>query len=705
MATPEELQAQLKAASDAWDAFANNIAAFKLSDLSNKFTSFSNDAVNSIKHVSKAFSDLQSGSTELSSSFSKIVGGLSQIVTLTSRFDGFKNMSLQGGAHASTMVEQFDLLVSRFGSFEKAAKSLAGSASPALASAMNKGEAATRAFLEHASSAEHLEQSYLNLLGATGNLNKAFDGVNLKTLDDEVGKFNILLQNTAGQSNKTLSEIGQLAVGLGKIPGAMDQVIKTGGGVDDQLTSMVGVLRLAAGAQRDVTDVVKAMDIAYENLSNPQGQVNDNMQKGAQFFALMSEASQKLGLRFSDTQGYLEHISNAFKNIGDNTQGATNILARFTGALQSTGLTAKASVDVVQGMVDSIKNLEMGTKALISARSGGPGGLQGAFQVENLLRQGKVDQVAKMTEQALRQQFNGRIYTQEEAARSPQAASQFLRQRTLLQSSAFGGLARDADTATRLLEALKQGPMQAGSVIKESMSAVKETTGRGNEIQQRQYTVLNKLNSGMDRLVSLNEMRFKIDARTAIGTTAQNEFADALKTYQDNLSAAATEETKTKEPLPFAETYEKGVANAVGTIGSSIDAIPQVGALAADTAKGAVDAISDAVKQVRVDSNNKKITEDVVKDQIRTRNATINSPTMRSVASNTMAATTRPILNIPKIPETVKHQIEMAPVKIQLIVEKNPDLNIQAITDRPKDTTITTVNRTVAQGGLNNAQR
>lgn len=705
MATsPEELQAQLKAAQDAWDTFTTDIGNFKLTDLTSKFNSFATEAIRSIKSVSASMAQMQDGTSKMGESLTKVAGGLSQIVTLATRFDAFKNLTVQGGASASTMADQFDLLLIRFGSFDKAAKELANGATPALASALAKGQEATRAFFEHAASAEHLEQVYLSLQGATGNLGKSFGAMGLKNLDDDIGRFATMLSDAAAQSNKTLGEVSKLATGLGTIPGALTQMIRTGEGSDQQMTALIGTLRLAAGAQRDVNEVVKVMETAYEKLGNAQGPVNDNVDKGARMFGLMSEASQKLNLRFSDTEGFLNRVAENFKNIGDNTQGATNILARFTGALQNTGLTAKASVDLVSGMVDAMKKLEVGTKALISARTGGPGGLQGAFQIDNLIRGGKIDQVSKMLEQTLRQQFNGKIYTQAEAGQSQQAASQFLRQRTMIQSGAFGSLAPDAESATRLLEALKQGPAATGAVIKDSISAVKETTNRGNDIQQRQYTVLNKVNAGMDKLVSLNEMRFKIDARNAIGTTKEGDFSTALKDYQNRFADEARDEGKQKEARPFDESLTRANVAGIAAIGSSIDVIPQMAGVVKDKVAGSIKDVGNAMGEIRTMRADQATKAAIANDQAKTAQAVRNGA-VRNVAPGAMADTQRAQIALPKPQEVLRHQVEVAPVKLDINITKDDGFNVDTTTDRPKDTTITTVNRAAAQGGLNSNLR
>lgn len=467
---------------------------------------------------SKAMDDLAktiNGDAGLTFALDKVTQGLATIQTMASNFHAFDNIAVQGGYMSSTMGEQFKLLVDRMGSVSAAATAMGGNTAKALVSG---GTAAVQSYLDHVSSAEKLEHTYLNLQGATGNYAK--EVINLASLDDRVSEFNKVLTTTAGSSGQSLEAVSKYAATLENVPGIFTQVVDAGGGADDKINGLAASFRLAAGSGRDISLVTKAMAEAYENLGNASGKVTDSTQKGAQLFGLMTDASNKLNLRFADTSGFLETVAKDFKHIGDNSEGAINILSRFSGALQSTGLTAKGSVEVIGDMVDSIKKLDMGTKAFISAQSGGPGGLQGAFQIENLMRKGKVDEVAKMMQKSLMKQAGGRIYTQEEAGNSPQAAAQFMRQREMIKSGAFGGMAKTDEDASHLLEAFAKGPQAAGQAISAS-SALKNTMGQGGAVQERQLTELQRINNSMDRVAVATEQNMKMNARDVVGTTGK----------------------------------------------------------------------------------------------------------------------------------------------------------------------------------------
>lgn len=661
-----------------------------------------------------------------SESIGKVTSALGTLVTMTSKFDGFKGLAAQSGNSTSTIVQQFDLLVERTGSYSAVVAKLAGSISPGFAKALQAGQAAAHSYLEHASNAQELEQAYIGLAGATGRLGEEFN--DMTHLGDRVAKFNDLLANAAGASGKTIQEVSKLAMNLGAIPGALDDIIQVGPGTEGQLDRLVGSFRLASGAGVDVSNVTKAMQLAYVNLANTAGgPILSNTQRGAQVFALMSQAAEKLKINFSDTQLFLEHVADRFKMFGDNTLGATNILTRFTGALQETGLTAKTSIGIVQGMVDAITHLDTGTKALLSSRTGGAGGLQGALQINQLLRQGKADEVAKKLEQSLRQQLGGRIISEAEGATSQQAAEQFTRQKALVQSPAFGGLAKDDTEATHLVEALSKGSLgDASKVIKSSMEAVKTTADRGNELQGRQYTVLNQMNSGLDRLVSLTEQRFLIDARGAIGTGKQDDFARGLENYRSQLTNKSVDTSKV-EAQSADKTIDEGQREGFDTFAKSFGVMPKLAAAAIEAIGGAGSVVSDIGKNVQSSMSAKAKEKQIKADQDNTAKHTVPAAP-KKLAPNPVLPTQTPgaaldkqrqltqrdnllrqdLINaqrpnlateIPTTPETTKHEVSVEPMTLNISVSADDGLNVKTSTSQPKNMTVKVISQTMNGGG------
>jgi len=503
--------------------------------------------------VQKAYAgmkDLYTNSNKASDSFASMKIHAAELFVLTTQFNAFSHMGVDGGKHIDTMGDSLTELTTKMGGWANVVDKYGG----VLGKLGKGGLEVAQQFLAHADQAQHLENAYINLQGASGNLGNVFnsDGTIVGNLSGKIQQYGIELANTRTITGENIKTIAEFSSKLGTIPNVLNTMVKSGNDANRSTNAMAMALTLAKGAGRGNEEVLSAMKIAYENLGNAQGPVTDNAQKGIEMFALMSEASTKLKLRFSDTSGYLTSVADDFKMIGDNTQGATNVLSRFSGALQNTGLTAKSSVSVIQAMVKSMGNLEMGTKALISARSGGPGGLQGAFQVENLLREGKVDKVAEMLENSFKQQAGGRIYTQKEAGESPQAAAQFMRQREMLKSGAFGSMAKDDASASRLLEAMAAGPTETAKTLKNSLDATTSVAEQGTNLQKQQVDILQILNSSIDRGNIIANQTFLATARMAIGTGREDKGKEELIGFMDT-ARQNIKQTVAKEAAPTKE--------------------------------------------------------------------------------------------------------------------------------------------------------
>lgn len=391
------------------------------------------------------------------------------------------------------------------------------------------------AFVPNAAEAEKFQNALIGMTASAGNLNSLFTDTGGSTLVDLTAKmrnYSNQVEDAADSSSLGVGETFKFANALKTIPGVLDQSISSGKGADNQMSALVGTLKLMSGTGVGQAEVMKSLTTAYDHLGNSTGKVSDSAQKGAVFLADVSSVANTLGLRFDDVDKALTGVAEKFRFVGDNTDSAARILGRYTDALRETGLTGKASMEIVDGMVKSVNEMTLGAKAFLSLRSGGPGGLQGAFQIEQLMRQGKLDQVFQMAEKSLRQQFGGRIYSQAEAASSPEAASQFMRQRSLLKSGAFGiGQGLENDQATRLLEALGKGNFGDAKGLLTGQDALKQSTDRGTAIQKNSENALKQLNRTVERIAIAAELSAGLQLKQLMGSgTAAG--ADRIGAYQ-----------------------------------------------------------------------------------------------------------------------------------------------------------------------------
>ncbi len=711
MATPEEIAAATqKAAADAAAALLNLQTVF--GPVAETARQEFDKIIKKANETGKSFSDFASTSIqtgdEMSSKLLAIGKAFNFAFTMMSPpLDAFKTFKVEGGAAVNTMGDQFEKLTTQMGSWGAVTEKLMGSVPMSI---LRAGESIVKRYLEHAAAVEHLESSYLDMQAATGKLGSSFGetGLDAGKLNDAVAQFSARLIDAAGATGQSIDDVSRWAGALGEIPDVFNSVISATDKQGKQLDALTGALTLASGAHRDVKEVISAMTMAYEDLGQAQGKITDGTDRGARLFAMMAETSQKLGLRFKDTQGYLATMAGTFKMLGDNTEGSAKILARFSSALQNTGLTAKQSVDVIQHMVGQMSQLEIGTKALVSARTGGPGGLQGAFQIDQLLRSGQVDKVASMMEKTLRQQFGGRIYSQEEAARSPQAAAGFFRQQQMLRSGAFGGLAKDDASATHILEALKQGPAATAEVLRSSQEAVSESLDKGEAVQERSYNVLTRINNSMDRGVAIQEQQFMLQARDLLGIEGAKGAGDFLSSYKNQqIDAGQTEALQM--PRSMQTMRDEGITQAMGGV---------IGGVSGEF-KTFYDKMQSGLKQTSEDLHKATAPtnrEDANKTQKMGNEQNLAVQHMQAsrrgnaraaaLFNQDMQTSLRPELGaqIPRAMQTVKHEIDLKgrlPIDLTVDIKTPPGYQGEVSTSNPN----VVISSAAKTGGVNYTQK
>lgn len=525
----EDMTQQTLNATTAWDQLVSNVidgatkAGVKVQD----FTKIISTLEDHLKDVvsSASFEGSLDSITNLKDPVDSLIGSfikLNQVFDQSKAFDQFSDKSAAAINTVTMSVDGLADVMKKFG--------VPGS------DALRKvGDG----LIANSNQAEKLENSYIGLSAASGDLSKVFE--------TQGGKLNDLTAVTAAYAQKSIdaAEATGLQVhqamdfsnAMKAIPGVLDEYVQTNIEGEQKTSALVAAMRLMSGTGRDQGDVIKALSTAYDNLSQSQGAINDTAQKGIEYLSTISSVSSTLKLRFDDVEQAMEDVARQFRDIGNETDATANVFGRYTNALRETGLTSKASMQIIEQMTSNMSKLEVGTKAFLSLRSGGVGGLQGAFQIDQLLRQGKLDQVVQMAERSLKQQFGGRVYTQAEAAQSPEAAAQFFRQRQLLQSGAFGvGKGLSDDQATRLLEALGKGDtLAATKAIKSGQDALTAVQKQGTQIQERNNNVLKEVSRFSERSAVAAEITAGASIKSLFGTTGganADRIRDLMRTAQ-----------------------------------------------------------------------------------------------------------------------------------------------------------------------------
>lgn len=477
--------------------------------------------------------------------------------------------------------------------------------------------------VENASMGERAQQNLISIMGTSGQLGKVFDqnGTLIGNLGAQTLKYVENMSQVALANNQTLQSTIAMSQGFHSLPGVMSESVNVGTALGGNINSLSAAMKVMAGSGQSMDQVISAMNTAYKDLGNAQGEVNDKSTKGLTLFSTMSSLSKSLNLQFSETQGFLTQVADKFAMVGNNTEAAGKIMLRFTDSLRNTGLTSTQSLNVIQGMIDGIGKLTVGTKAFISAQNGGPGGLQGSIQIDQLLRQGKSDEVMTMVQDTLRKQFGGKIYTQAEGAQSQEAAAGFTRQKMLLNSGAFGNLTGgDDNKATRLLEALASNDRGKFAPDAVGANALQSVAKQGNSLQEEGNSILNKIavNSELTQLgVQLMATKTIRDYIGSTGPTSKelsttrinNESKANDAENRDLSSGTMTRQSLTTNFEKIAEQYGRATSQAFGE--ATVAGSKMVGDVA-KTVMSAGDIIGQIADKTKDTNNHSRIRSQIV---------------------------------------------------------------------------------------------
>lgn len=340
-------------------------------------------------------------------------------------------------------------------------------------------------FFAGADNALKLQNAVIQLSASTGHLSDIYGaaGDNLQNINLITKQYQAAINETGLATGVTTSQVEKYYAQLGQVPGALGAVVKSGAGVNETVSMLTATMQYAAGSGRKFEDITKDLAVAFKDY-------NLTGEPALKFTAQIGELANKFNVPLGDMESALIATAGAFRMYGNEAQGAANIMNEYLGSLEKTGLSGTAATEVISGMTSGIKNLNIAQKAFLSAQTGGPGGLMGGFQIEKLMREGKMDEVMDKVKSTLTRQF-GQIMTLNEAAQSPQAAAQFQKQILMLRQGPLGSFTKDDQSAMRLLEAMKTGQKSAVDALKPDI--VQDMTKKGIDLQSKSYTTLRQM--------------------------------------------------------------------------------------------------------------------------------------------------------------------------------------------------------------------
>lgn len=377
---------------------------------------------------------------------------------------------------------------------------------------------------------QNLRRGMVMLAATTGNLSEMIGNVgsNLSGLDDRAESFTTMVTTIADATNMSTEEVAEFSKQLMSMPGALDNMNKTTAIAGEQMHLLTAALRFAAGSGQDSKVVVGELSKMYDNFGTSGEEALKTMNR-------LKEASNATHLPISTMSEAVFGMSESMSMLGNNTDGIINIFAKLAPALQRVGVAPAKIFEMTKQITAGIQEMGTAQKAFLSSSTGGPGGLQGAFQVDLLLRQGKTDEVFDKIQKNLRQRMGGgSIVTLEQAGQSSQAAAQYQKQLSFMTSKSMGGMAKDEASASRMLEAMAKGDMKefsssiSGNNSEDRNAGLKKTLDIGNKLQQDGNSSLQSMSKNVEAMAGRQAIGLGGLTRNLIGSESENgkEYSD-----------------------------------------------------------------------------------------------------------------------------------------------------------------------------------
>ncbi|KKN61312.1 hypothetical protein LCGC14_0523030 [marine sediment metagenome] len=397
-----------------------------------------------------------------------------------------------------------------------------------------------------------------------GSMGGTFEGMSRKVL-----QFSDLTADIGSAMGLTAKQTAGLANEFMKVPDIFDQTVKAGQGAEEEFHMLDAAIRVARGTGQDYADV-------QEDIITMTQKFGATVQDSVETISRMYSATQSIGLSMQDMRRYVKDTGEQFKFFGDNSSAALDIMARFGPALKDSGLGPAAVTQIVQGFTTGVAQMDVAQSAFLASQTGiGGGGLRGGLEIEQMLAEGKADEVAQKVEEAIKRLSGGKIMSRKEAiAGGPGASAQFEFQRSLLQQGPFGKLAGSKQEAAKLLEALASGDRGA---LKDKLAggseALEATMERGTDLAKSQNDILIKGNNELSKIANWQSVTAEQARRTAVGVEgllAGPAFASNLQVASKGLSQSklVTGEGITGGPSPaeFAENLVTSVSSEIGVL-------------------------------------------------------------------------------------------------------------------------------------------
>jgi hypothetical protein len=341
----------------------------------------------------------------------------------------------------------------------------------------------------------NLERGLMMTAATTGTLSEMYKaiGEDLSGLSVITNDYNDVVTRTASATGMSSTQVATYLNTIMGMPGMMKSMSEQVDIAGRQMHILEGAITFAAGSGQKLEDVMDDMKFAASTL----GLTGED---SLQFLDRMSSLSQATQLPLDKVRAAVKDLGSEFAMLTNNTDGTIDIFGELAPALAKANVAPDQMIAIAKNVTEGLNNMTTAQRAFLSSSTGGPGGLQGAFQIEQMLADGKQKEVfAKVKDNLTSRLGGGPIVTREQAGQSPEMAAQYQKQLMYMTSPAMGGMAKDDKMAARLIDAMAKGDIGemaeglSGSDEGSKDAALNSTFERGNRLQEHGNTILNNI--------------------------------------------------------------------------------------------------------------------------------------------------------------------------------------------------------------------
>jgi hypothetical protein len=511
--------------------------------------------------------------------FSRI--DMSRVNTFSKQFDELGNILNKNGTILGSSIKDMTLLKNVIGA-------MGGSTTAGMANALASG---TTGLIEYgkqlamvADQQIKTQESMVQGMAATGDLSALYRKAkyDLSEMNAMSAKVTTSLMLATGATKMDTETLRNWQAQLFTIPGIQKTLIENTARATEKTDLFTKTALFARGAGRDYSTIIQDMTKATYELGMSQD-------KALEYTGRMTEAAEVMGVPVEELRMAVNSSVDAFQayasggeNASNVTEGLQESMTEYIKSLKDSGVPMGTAITLGKELAGTLGSMGLAQKSFLSSSTGGPGGMMGAFKIEEMLKKGDIQGVLKKQREAMEKML-GPIVSTEEAASSEASAQKMTKQIMLLRQGPLGQYAKSDAEAEDLLDAMKTGG--GLSAIGKGKTALGDVNNnltlqkaieQGNKLAQTTDTSVSKieamirqaqLRAGTEVIGKAQELTARAGTRRGAGEGIHPELQSDLRQGEREAGHTSLAAAQTLKDL-------KGIPASLGTLaGAMVDAI------------------------------------------------------------------------------------------------------------------------------------